>query len=95
MDTRETQTKQKIYEGLKRFRGSMRILAKEHGCSTMWIRQVLVDGYSDEALVLAASRLWLKLENERKQAVKQAIAIADQAQAIAIENDSYYQLQAI
>ncbi|MBV6442717.1 MAG: hypothetical protein EPGJADBJ_04438 [Saprospiraceae bacterium] len=76
--------RQQIYEGLKKHYGSQKRLAKEQGVTREWVRMVLNGEQEDEKLLAAAAKLWLELEQERVQALKEAEEYADQAAALAL-----------
>lgn len=67
----DKQELEKIYNGLRRHRGSQLVLAERQGCTTEWVRLVLSGKAADSNLVLAAAALWNELEQEelRKKAL--------------------------
>ena len=74
------ETARKIRQGLKKFHGAITDLARQQGCTTEWVRQVLDGKANDPALLLAASQFWCDLEKERDKQLRQAEQLAAEAE---------------
>lgn len=77
-------TAKQIRQGLKKFHGSFTELARRQGCTREWVRNVLDEKYDDPELLLAAALLWRELEQQRKEALDKAIALAADAEQYAL-----------
>lgn len=79
----DKQELEKIYNGLRRFRGSQITLAERQGCTTEWVRQVLGGKADDADLVVAAAALWNELEQEAAQKKALVQQFVQQAEGLA------------
>jgi len=59
-----------LHAELRKRRGSLKIVAQRAGRDRNWVRMVLVDGYKDNAVVLAAAEVLEELRKEENDAIK-------------------------
>lgn len=78
------ESKKAIYNGLKSHYGAIQQLADRCNVSTRWVTLVLKGQCEDENLVLEASKLWLELEQAKKDKLDEAARNAALAQTIAM-----------
>lgn len=78
-------TREKIYDGLKNHRGSIKELAKRCNCTPEWIRRVMVGLFEDNHVLEQAAKLWKELELESVSALKKAEKIANEVEQIIAE----------
>lgn len=74
-----------IINGLRQYRGAVNEVAKRHGCSTSWVRDVLQGKWNDPDLVLVASQVWLEYAQAEKTKMQQAADLAAQAKTIQLQ----------
>lgn len=75
-------TLNEIYQGLRRFHGSMKELSKRRGCTREWVRLVFKGDYVDNNLVKIAAELLLEKTQERAAVQKQIEVTMLEARAV-------------
>lgn len=61
-----------LYNELRKFRGSLKLVCQDSGRSREWVRWVLQNKYSDEDVIVSATKVLKTLKDQQKK--KEAIA---------------------